>query len=138
MAHVVVKEEVAVPPDTLWRLVADFGSVGWIPGGETARAEGTGAGMVRIFGAGSGAEIRERLESVDEAARRIVYTIPQGMPMPIKHYRATMTVHPGGQRSVLEWSCTFEPDGVAEADAKAQVENLYKMMIGWIRDYLAR
>lgn len=136
MAQVVVQEGIAVAPDKLWHLVADFGNAGWIPGGDSVRTEGKGPGMVRIFGSGS-AEIRERLESVDQHTRSIVYTIPQGVPLPIKGYRATMTVRASGdQHSELEWMCTFEPNGATEADAKVQVENLYKMMIGWIRDYL--
>lgn len=138
MAQVTVRDGVPVAPDRLWRLVSDFGNAGWIPGGDSARVDGKGPGMFRIFGSGS-AEIRERLESVDQHTRSIVYTIPQGIPLPIKNYRATMTVHPAGdQASELEWMCTFEPNGVSEADAKAQVENLYTMMIGWIRDYLAK
>ena len=138
MSQVRVKEEIAVAADRLWRLVVDFGNVGWIPGGEGVRTEGKGPGMVRILGFG-GAEVRERLDSVDEPRRTIVYTIPQGLPMPIKDYRATMTVRDvGPQKSELDWSCTFEPDGVTEEEAKAQVENLYHMMIGWIRDHLGK
>jgi hypothetical protein len=138
MASVMVKGEIEVPAERLWRLVADFGDVRWIPGGEGARTEGSGPGMVRILSMGP-TEIRERLESRDDAAQTIVYTIPQGLPMPIRDYRATMTVRATGDRSsVLEWACTFEPDGAPEPDAKAQVENLYGMMIGWIRDYLAK
>lgn len=137
MAQLVVREAIDATQDRLWRLVRDFGDVRWIPGGENARTEGSGPGMVRILGA-AGAEIRERLESRDDDLRTIVYTIPSGLPMPISGYRATMTVRGAGERrSELEWSCTFTPDGVPEADAKAQVENLYRMMIGWIRDYLA-
>ena len=138
MAQVVVREGVAVAPATLWKLVADFGNVGWLPGGDAVRTEGKGPGMVRMFGDGS-AQIRERLESVDQHTRSIVYTIPQGIPLPVKNYRATMTVHAtDDQHSELEWMCTFEPNGATEADARAQVENLYRMMIGWIRDYLAK
>lgn len=135
MAQVVVREGIAVAPDALWRLVSDFGRVGWIPGGEAALTEGKGPGMVRILGGGT---IRERLEVVDQHTRSIVYTIPQGNPLPIKNYRATMTVHPSGDHSELEWQCTFEPAGATEAEATAQVENLYRMMIGWIRDHVAK
>ena len=136
MAQVTVRGEIDVPVERLWKVVADFGRVGWIPGGDTARVEGDGPGMVRIFGVDK-AEIRERLESRDEATKTIVYSIPQGMPMPITGYRATMTVRPSaGGNSELEWSCIFEPDGVPEADARAQLEGLYGMMIGWIRDHL--
>jgi len=137
MAHLVVREEIDATEDRLWRVVADFGNVRWIPGGESARTEGSGPGMVRILGA-EGAEIRERLESRDDSARTIVYTIPTGLRLPITDYRATMTVRSAAERrSTLEWSCTFTPAGIPEAEAKAQVENLYRMMIGWIRDYLA-
>jgi len=136
MAQARIREEIAVPADRLWRVVADFGNVGWIPGGEGARTEGKGPGMVRILGMG-GNEIRERLESADDAGRTIVYTIPQGLPMPVKDYRSTMKVHDRGDgKSELEWSCTFEPDGVPEAEARAQLEGLYRMMAGWIRDYV--
>lgn len=136
MAHVLVKGEIEVPAERLWGLVADFADVGWMPGGERARTEGDGPGMVRILGMGA-TEIRERLESRDPATQTIVYTIPQGLPMPIRDYRATMTVRAtGDRRSELLWACTFEPDGATEAEATAQVDNLYQMMIGWIRDYL--
>ncbi len=136
MAQVTVEEAIAVAPRLLWGVVADFGNVGWIPGGDTVRTEGAGPGMVRIFGSGD-AEIRERLESVDQHTRSIVYTVPQGLPLPVRQYRATMTVRAGGDGgSVLEWACTFEPQGASEADATAQVAGLYRLMLGWIRDYV--
>ncbi len=136
MGAIRVKEEINVPAERLWRLVADFGNVPWIPGGEAARTEGTGPGMVRILGAGD-AEIRERLEQMNEAERTIVYTIPSGVPLPIRDYRSTMQVRGiSGAASELDWSCTFAPEGVTEAEAGAQLENLYRMMIGWIRDHL--
>ncbi|MBM4270091.1 MAG: SRPBCC family protein [Deltaproteobacteria bacterium] len=137
MANTAVKEEIGASADRLWALVVDFGKIDWIPGAEGARTEGKGPGMVRILGA-PGAEIRERLESVDEARRQIAYTIPVGNPLPVTDYRATMTVHArGADRSELEWACTFEPKAdVSEADVTAQVHGLYGMLIGWIRDKL--
>jgi hypothetical protein len=136
MSNTAVKEEIAASADRLWALVADFGNVAWIPGAEGVRVEGQGPGMVRILG-GPGAEIRERLEAVDEAARRIVYTIPSGIPLPVTGYRASMTVRARGpERSELEWACEFEPAGVSESEAVAQIQGLYAMMIGWIRDRL--
>jgi len=136
MGAITVKEEINVPADRLWRLVADFGRVPWIPGGDAARTEGSGPGMVRIFGAGD-TEIRERLEQLNEADHSIVYTIPRGLPLPVRDYRSTMRVRSvSAASSELDWSCTFTPDGVTEAEAAAQLENLYRMMIGWIRDHL--
>jgi hypothetical protein len=138
MTRVVVTEQIGVSADRLWRLLSDFGNIGWAPGGQNARTVGSGVGMVRIISAG-GPEIHEHLEELDAGERRIVYSIRQGMPLPIKDYRATMRIRPAGDgNSELEWSCTFEPDGVTAAEAHTQVENLYHMMIGWVRDHVTR
>ncbi len=136
MARAVVKQEIPVPAETLWALVADFGNVPWIPGGMNAKLEGQGPGMFRIFQGPKG-EIHERLESVDHGTRTLVYTIPQGIPFPVKSYRSTMKVAAAGKgRSSLEWICEAEPHGVSEAEAVKAIETIYGVMIGWIRDHL--
>ena len=138
MAKVQVKQELPVSAEQLWKLVADFGNVPWIPGGEAVKLEGRGPGMVRIF-AGPNGEIRERLESVDAAKKSLVYTIPQGVPFPVTGYRATMAVADAGKgHSALTWTCEFQPSGVSEAEASKMIEGMYGMMIGWIRDHLAK
>jgi hypothetical protein len=138
MAKTQVKQELPVSAEQLWKLVADFGNVPWIPGGENVKLEGRGPGMVRIF-AGPNGEIRERLESVDAAKKSLVYTIPQGVPFPVTGYRATMAVADAGKgRSALTWICEFQPAGVSEAEAAKIIEGMYGMMIGWIRDHLTK
>src|SRR5262249_9091620 len=108
------------------------------PGGDAAKLEGRGPGMFRVFGGPKG-EIRERLESVDPAQRTLVYTIPQGVPFPVKGYRATMVVSDAGRgRGALEWTCEVQPDGGTETEAGKTIEGMYGMMIGWIRDHLAK
>ena len=135
MAKARVKQEIAAPADAVWKLVADFGNVSWFPGA-TAKLEGKGPGMLRIF-TGPKGEIRERLESVDEAKRTLVYTIPQGVPFPVKNYRATMLVTEAGKGACsLEWTCSCDPDGATEAEAVGAIEGMYGMMIGWMRDHL--
>jgi hypothetical protein len=136
MARAVVKQEIAVPAETLWTLVADFGNVAWIPGGQGAEVEGRGPGMLRILQGPKG-EIRERLESADPATRTLVYSITQGIPLPVKSYRSTIKVSAAGKgRSQLEWSCEAEPDGVTEQEAVKAIEGVYGLMIGWIRSHL--
>jgi len=135
MAKARVKQEIAAPADVVWKLVADFGNVSWFPGA-SAKLEGRGPGMVRIF-SGPNGEIRERLESLDDAKRTLVYTIPQGVPFPVENYRATMAVEDAGAgRCTLEWTCTCDAKGVTDAEATAAIENMYGMMVGWMRDHL--
>lgn len=137
MARTSVKQLLDVPAERLWALLADFGNVPWmhIPEGGV-RVEGQGPGMVRIIPAGD-REIRERLESSDDKTRTLVYTIPEGLPLPVSDYRAQVRVQeaPDGGAEI-EWACEFEPDGVDEAAAAPMIQALYGTMIGWIREHL--
>lgn len=132
MAAVTVKRTLDVPADRVWRLVADFGDTSWMPGPPDAKLVGSGPGMERQIPAGPDKVIRERLESVDEANRTLVYSIPENVPFPVKAYRATMRVTSAGAGSALEWSARFEPVGTDEAAAAKGIEEMYGLMIGWI------
>lgn len=135
MAELQVIRTIDAPTDALWKLVRDFGDVRWIPGGEHAKREGSGPGMLRIL-AGPDGSVRERLESVDDGDQSIVYTVPEGLPFPVTGYRATMRVSDDAGKGRLDWSCSFEPDGVTEAEAAKGIEAMYGVMLGWIEDCL--
>jgi hypothetical protein len=127
------KGEIAVPVEKLWAVVRDFGTVPWIQGISDVKVVGAGPGMTRIF---NGA-IHETLESVDDARRVLTYTIPKGLPLPVKNYHSTMKVEAAGAgKSQLTWICRAEPDGVPDEQARQAVTGMYQVMIGWIRDYL--
>ncbi len=90
--------------------------------------------MVRVLAVGA---VREQLESLDDSAMCLGYTILQGLPVPVTDYHATMTVQArGAAASRLQWRSRFEPEGISAADAAAQIDALYGMMIGWIREAL--
>ncbi len=134
MIRVLVKREVAAPADRLWKLVGNFGDVSWMNGVTRSELEGQGVGMVRSLYVGDGPPVREQLEAHDEGARSIGYTITQGNPMPVTDYHATVAVVPDGpERSRLEWGCRFEASGVSEPEAKAAVEGMYGVLIGWVK-----
>ena len=89
----------------------------------------------RHIGAGA-LTLAETLESVDDASRTLVYTIPGEVPFPATDYRSTIVVREKGSGSELDWSCTFEPEGDPDA-AHAVMEGLYNTLTGWVADYLA-
>lgn len=136
VAEVSVKKAIDAPASAVWELVADFADISWMPVGTRATVEGEGVGMARVIAAGDG--IREVLESRDAAARTLVYTIPENVPFPVENYRSTMIVSESGAGSELEWRGSFEPDGVPEEHACAQVEQMYGVMIGWIADAVTK
>ncbi|MCH2170134.1 SRPBCC family protein [Myxococcota bacterium] len=136
MAQATVSGEFSVSADVLWTLVRDFGNVSWMQGATSTDVEGEGPGMFRVFHVGDAPPVRERLETVDEENRTITYTIPEGIPMPVKNYHSTMRVSGDSVASRLEWIGKCDPDGVTEAEAAATVEGMYQAMIGWIKEAL--
>ena len=134
MASVSVVRQLKQSPDRVWDLVSDFGDTSWMPKGTPCRVEGEGPGMIRHIGAGP-MTLAETLESVDDARRTLVYTIPGELPFPARDYRSTMIVRAKGAGSELEWSCTYEPKG-DPAQARAAMEGLYATLIGWVSDRL--
>ena len=135
MPTVTVTRTLSAPTDRVWQVVRDFGDVRWIPGGENGEIRGKGPGMVRIF-AGPNGKIREYLESVDDAKKTLVYTIPENPPFPVTGYRATMVVSDDNGKGELAWTCEFEPQGASAEEAGKAIETMYGVMIGWIQDLL--
>lgn len=131
MATARVTRTLDVPADRLWKLVANFGDTSWMPGPPKVELVGSGPGMERRI-QGPDKAIHERLESVDEASRTLVYTIPVNVPFPVTGYRATMRVRTAGAGSELDWSASFTPNGVDEEAARKGIEGMYGLMIGWI------
>jgi hypothetical protein len=132
--EVLVSQEIDAPADRLWAIVAAFGNVSWMKGISRCDVEGEGTGMVRSIYAGDAPPINERLEFVDESGRRLGYEIPENVPLPVDDYHAEMAVTDlGGGRSRLAWSCRAVPKGVSDDAARAAVEGMYGVLIGWVK-----
>ncbi|MCP5056734.1 MAG: SRPBCC family protein [bacterium] len=137
MGSASVKKNLDVSADALWKVVEDFGDTSWMPEGTQVELIGAGSGMARLIGP-PGQQIREQLESVDEASRTLVYTIPENVPFPVTNYRATVQVREAGAGSELSWASEFEPEAGAEETAPAAIEGMYAVMIGWIGERATR
>jgi len=137
MAKAAAQAEIEASADAVYALLADFGSIGWMPGITKVEVDGEGEGMSRSIHAGGNEPIVEMLESLDPARRRVAYTITRNNPLPVTDYRAHCTAVPLGEgRSRLEWVGTFTPDGVDEATALARVEAMYGLLVGWVKSAL--
>lgn len=127
MVEVVVTQDIDASADEAWRLIGGFnGLPGWLEVVASSEAEGEGVGAMRTLTLGDGAVIRERQEARDDESRTYTYSIVEG-PLPIRDYLATLSVRERGAGAcTVEWSSTFEPDGVPEADAVDLIEGLYR------------
>jgi hypothetical protein len=140
MAKYSTEGEFEMSADALWRVVRDFGEVGWLPGRKTTyTSEGEGVGMIRTIESPPIPTVRERLDAIDEEKRTIFYQVIQGVPMPITDYSASMRVIDAGDgRSRLEWSSSWEPDGVSEDEARAVMSNMYNSVLAVMKAKLEK
>ena len=127
MAEVRESGELGASVDEVWKQVGDFG--GLVKSlGAPVEVSGEGIGQLRsIPSASSPEKTVERLEELDEGAKRIVYSIVTTQ-LPVRNYVSTMQLSDaGGGRCRLDWSSTFEPaEGTTEADACKVVSGIYK------------
>src|SRR5690349_5076152 len=85
---------------------------------------GEGIGQTRKIPMGETPTV-ERLESRDEAAKVLSYSIVSGS-LPLKDYLSTMQLSDAGSgRTRLDWSSKFEAAGVSDDEAKALVSRIY-------------
>lgn len=136
MPGIGVKAEYDCEAQKLWAVLSDFRNMSWVPGADTLDIEfvGDGPGMYRLIDMG-GKKIREELYEVHPDELRVVYGITENNPLPVTDYRATMKITElGPKRCGLDWSCTFEPDGITVDQAEAAVTQFYTGLLDSIRN----
>lgn len=125
MASQNVKESVEAPAEAVWQLLSDFGGLlkyahpGFVIGCE---CDGNEVGAVRIVTMADGSRVRERLEGLEQDARRLSYSILGESKFAVKNYLATVKVSELGEtRCQVDWQSTFEALGPAE-----ELEDLFR------------
>jgi carbon monoxide dehydrogenase subunit G len=107
MAQGAVDVTIGAAPDAVWVKVGDFGAIGeFLPGIDSFRLEGDER-VIGIFGM----EVRERLLSRDDATRTISYSVIAGLP--VESHKATLSVEPEGEGSMVTWAYEVEPAEMA-------------------------
>src|SRR6476469_9018338 len=102
------KAEVSIDrsPDDVWKLVREFGGMEtWMPGVESCVVDAD----VRTIGM-MGIEIKEKLRSLDDSARRISYSVVESPMGNMESHTATITVEPEGNGSHVTWAVDVSPD----------------------------
>jgi hypothetical protein len=126
MATIRKEFTVPTPPDEVWAEIRDFAA----PHRRVAKGavlSTTFDGAVRTVTLASGNVTRERLITVDDQARRLVYSVLDRF----EHHNASYQVFPEGTGSRVVWQADLLPDTAAvdfepkmEAGAAATRANL--------------
>ncbi len=125
MANASASVRIPASADKVWQLVGGFLSLpDWLP--FIAKSLPGEGGRLRHLTTQGGQEISERLESFDNQARTYSYSIAEG-PFPVTDYLATLKVSADGdQAALVEWSGSFTPDGISEAEAETLFLGVYQ------------
>lgn len=111
MASIHQDIKLGVTPDEAWAAVRDFGAVHTrvAPGFVTdTRLEGED----RVVTFHTGAAARERLVTIDDERRRLVYSVVESQ-LGFSHHQASVEVVDGDSGCRLVWTADVLPDTVA-------------------------
>ena len=110
MASIRRETAIDVDADQAWSVLRDFGSAARLFAGVLVdcRLEGD----VRTVTFANGMVVNERLVTIDDAARRLVYTVLDG---PFTQHSASMQVVPDGHGCRFVWVSDFLPDSATSA-----------------------
>ncbi|EIV3803660.1 SRPBCC family protein [Klebsiella aerogenes] len=126
MATTTVSIEIPASVDQVWQLMGGFDSLpDWLPFiPKSVVSEG---GRVRTLTTSDGGTVIERLEAFDNRQRSYSYSIIQA-PFPVVDYLSTIAVVATADSNItrVEWSGSFTPVNVSDADAEALFRGIYR------------
>ncbi len=126
MSEAKVVKQIGAPADAVWAQLGNFAGMEAGGGIDSVTYEGEGVGMTRTIVMG-GRPIVERLEVRDDDARTLTYVIiNEDGPLPFANYSSTIRVDDNGDGTcTVDWTGTFEPRGVDEAEAVNMASGIY-------------
>lgn len=126
MATTTISIEISASVDQVWQLMGGFDSLpDWLPFiPKSVVSEG---GRVRTLTTSDGGTVIERLEAFDNRQRSYSYSIIQA-PFPVVDYLSTIAVVATADSNItrVEWSGSFTPVNVSDADAEALFSGIYR------------
>ena len=126
MATTTVSIEISASVDQVWQLRGGFDSLpDWLP--FIPKSMVSEGGRVRTLTTSDGGTVIERLEAFDNRQRSYSYSIIQA-PFPVVDYLSTIAVVATADSNItrVEWSGSFTPVNVSDADAEALFSGIYR------------
>lgn len=122
MTQVSCTTTIHVSADAVWQVISNFGAAcQYLAGVVNCTVEGEGVGARRTLASADSSAIVERLETVDKIAHRLSYALLTDTPF--RNCLTTMMVRELGLNlAELEWSATFEADGLPADEARDMLE----------------
>ena len=122
MTQALSKITIHAPADAVWQVISDFSAAcHYLAMVVNCTVEGVRVGALRTLTSVDGSTIIERLDALDQAVHRLSYALLTDTPF--GSCLTTMTVRDlGPSQAELEWSATFEADGLPASEAAELIE----------------
>lgn len=137
--------DIEAPPAAVWALIGDFCAIEkWHPlvkrctiSNSRDDDEGKPVAIRRLVAADGLGTIVEVQTMRDEKAMSYSYAFVEG-PLPVSAYNATISVKPNGAKTTVVWTATFDAAGMTDAEAKADIEDVYEQGLASIAKEASR
>ncbi len=101
--YVRLVQEIARPPDQVWREVGNFGGiVRWVDGVTACVVTGQGVGAMRLV-TRSGRQVQERLVAWDPQLYVLAYELVPPHALPASDIRSTLALSGDRERTLVTW-----------------------------------
>ena len=106
--YVNVTKILSAGSDKVWSAIRGIdGLERWFPIIATCRVNGAGVGAIRIMTLNDGAEIKDRIDEINDTARRFRYTRTES-PFPVNRYLGTVEVRDDNGKTALSWTLELD------------------------------
>ncbi|MBI4788790.1 MAG: SRPBCC family protein [Chloroflexi bacterium] len=122
MTQVSSKTTIKRSVDAIWQVISDFGAAcQYLSMVVNCSVAGIGLGALRTLTSADASTIVERLDSLDQTTHRLSYALLTDTPF--RNCLTTMTLRELGlNQTELEWSVTFDADGLPASEAAELME----------------
>jgi hypothetical protein len=126
------------PADAVWQVISDFrAACQCLAGVVNCTVASEGVGALRALTSADSSIIVERLEALDKITHRLSYALLTDTPF--RDCLTTMLVHDlGPSQAELEWSATFEADGLPADEARDMLEGALAANCLALKQFLER
>ena len=132
------KTTINKPADAIWQAISDFGAAAqYLSGVVSCTVEGEGVGALRALTSADGSVVVERLETSDEASHQLSYSLQTDTPF--RNCLTSMAIHePVPGQAELEWSATFQADGIPVSEAVEMLEGALEANCLALKQFMER
>ena len=126
--------DIAASPETVWKTIAEFCSIGqWHPAVAKCDPSTKDGKTLRSITLKGGGVINEEQTAIDDSGMDYSYKILNS-PLPVTDYKSTIKVEKAGSGSKVTWMGTFEAKGAPDAKAEEVIGGIYEAGFKGIAD----